>query len=110
MPVVFRLHQSRSMRPLIRNCTNYAAVYRRVIHQGDEQGAGGRANLFKTAGNRYRHFTLRLGIDGEGQVEILQVLSQFVCAMTENDGDFTDAGVAQVFEAGLDDRTVAERE
>src|SRR2546426_5872954 len=82
----------------------------RVVSQCDEHGPGFSRELFSTTGNRSAHLAFRIRIEGEAEIQVLQVCSYQVGLVAHHHDNGFDASLAEVVDAGLNHRFVAERE
>ena len=80
-----------------------------MVDQCDQDSFNVRAYFFDTNSYRYTHLAIRIGIVSKTDVKTLQLLSNIVGAVPDDDNDsLIDSGSAQVLDAGFDHSLIAE--
>lgn len=105
---VFGLDQFRSAAPLLGDGLDGGRVYRGMIYQRDEQGAGRTADLFDATGDGTAHGAFGIGIDGERQTGIGQLGEDVGGSMANYHHNLFNSGSSQIGQAAFNDSLVAE--
>src|SRR2546423_6292625 len=81
-----------------------------MIDERDQQGISLGAYLLDAARDRDAHFAGRIIIECKGGIRILQMLTHFISAMTNDDNNFIYGCVAKIVDAPFNDSGISEGE